>query len=168
MIRKYSIPSGMTTSRNQWTLYVMAARIPIMAMKQKSRFCRLIGSIVSTASISWEKRLMIRPEGVVSKKLIGQRTVVCRRLVWRVREAAIVLTMYKTPKSTMDVTVKETMCNILDCSICIIVIVLYINVLVHYKQFIRCSCRLQYIRLYLIITDQRLHMMTIGITRYEL
>jgi hypothetical protein len=62
---------------------------------------------------------MIRPDGVVSKNRIGQRTVVCSRLVWSVRDAATVRSTHTIPKSTMEVAVNE---RVSECNLRLIIL----------------------------------------------
>jgi len=56
-------------------LYDMMISVVMTVKKDSSAISNVIGSSLSMVSISNEKRLTIRPVGVVSKKDIGDRTM---------------------------------------------------------------------------------------------
>ena len=48
------------------------------------------GRMLSMVSISLEKRFRMRPMGVVSKKHMGERRMLCSMCVWKARDASTV------------------------------------------------------------------------------
>ena len=67
----------------------MTITVDTSGAKVMRKFCENCGMLVSTMSMSFEKRFTIRPSGVVSKNAIGQRMTRDRRPVCRFREATM-------------------------------------------------------------------------------
>ena len=60
-----------STHRNHGLMIAMMQRVPLIAITQLSHCCVVISNVKSIISVSAVNRLMIRPLGVVSKKIIG-------------------------------------------------------------------------------------------------
>lgn len=69
------MPNGIITIMKIGVLYDMMISVVMTVKKDSSAISNVIGSSLSMVSISNEKRLTIRPVGVVSKKDIGDRTM---------------------------------------------------------------------------------------------
>lgn len=72
------------------------------------------GKVLSTTATSLEKRLTMRPDGVVSKKDIGDRMIFDNMLAWRLPAAVTILELANSEKAktTMAETRKWTVCEI--------------------------------------------------------
>lgn len=81
-------------------------------MKHAIHDLRLVGSITSTVSKSLEKRLTIRPMGVMSKKDIGLRKMLLSASLCKIFEAWIVAAAMIAEPAMMDVAVSsENICH---------------------------------------------------------
>lgn len=78
------------TDINIGVLNEMTTKAPITTSKQSINIKNVLGSSPSIVLMSSENLLTMRPTGVVSKKDMGDRTMLYSIFWWRVREAMMV------------------------------------------------------------------------------
>ena len=75
------------TAMIKGVLMVSKAKVPMTSSKVLRKVDIVIGIMESTRSVSFANRLVILPRGVVSKKLRGDRRMLCKRPKWRISDA---------------------------------------------------------------------------------
>ena len=79
--------NGMMTANRMGIVYKIMMNVVSSGPPTKKRFNRYCCILVSMISTSLEKRLMMRPRGVVSKNDMGHWTILCSMDEWRTLDA---------------------------------------------------------------------------------
>jgi hypothetical protein len=95
----YAPKIGPKGAKSNGTLYDIKANVEIKPAKIVSKNCILLGKVESITSVSLEKRFTIRPNGVLSKNLMGDRNTLLMAILWKLFDAAAKATERTAPRT---------------------------------------------------------------------